>query len=180
MKPALESDITMQRIERMISQAWTKLSSGDKLGAAAVFTESAAEARKVTCQNVQLANCLSEIGVGLFMVGPTHVVDSVLYLTQSLKIFARELGAGSIECARIHRQMSAIFASSGMHQRSLISLRRAAEIFETLLAPSFAADAEPEQTMRIRQLSTRMEEFADARSHPVDFRGVSTPAKVLK
>ena len=165
MESTCGSDLRIQKIERMISQAWGKLSAGDKIGATVKFAESAEEAKRVTVQSSQLAQCLWEVGVGLFMIGPAHDHNAVLYLTQALRIYTRELGAGSIECGRIHRQMSAIFASSGMHQQSLTSLRRAVEIFETLLTPNFGVDAESSKDIRLKQLSTRMEQFANARAN---------------
>lgn len=165
MESTSEADLRIQKIERMISQSWRKLSAGDKIGATVKFTESAEEAKRSTVQNPQLAHCLWEVGVGMFMIGSAHDRDAILYLTQALRIYTRELGAGSIECGRIHRQMSAIFASSGMHQQSLTSLRRAVEIFETLLTPNFGVDAESSHDIRLKQLSTRMEQFANARTN---------------
>ncbi len=156
-----------RRIEQMIRAAWAKLTVGEKVAAAVAFNEIAEEAgRCCSANSVQLADVLGEVGVGLFMVGPGHTHNAVLYLTQALKIYTREKGAGSLECARIHRQMSAVYASSGMHQQALLSLRRAAEIFETLLVPNFGVQPGSSREMRQQQLATRMEEFANARSSP--------------
>src|SRR5271155_3632626 len=120
---------TTQRLDRMICIAWSKLSSGEKIAAAVAFNEVAEEAAQVFAPgSVQLAHFLNEVGVGLFMVGPSYAHGSVAHLCQALKLFTGLKGAASLECGRIHRQLSAIYASSGMHQRAIASLRRAAEI----------------------------------------------------
>jgi hypothetical protein len=155
----------MQKLDRMLRIAWSKLRSGETVAAAAAFNEVAQEAaRAFPPGSVQLAHFLNEVGVGLFMVGPSYAHGSLAHLSQALKLFAGLKGTASLECGRIHRQLSAIYASSGMHQRAIASLRRAAEIFEALVSSDLGEESGPVPVARNQQLMKRMEEFANARA----------------